>query len=194
MTAVSPTRLFPLLVALVLAVLSYALERAVREGPLAPEPRRHDPDYIVDGFVLTSYNSDGTVESRVSADNVTHYPDDGTSDVSEPRIMLSQPGRPRYHGRAERGSVADDGEEVFLYGNVVMTRDADAERPEARIATDFLHLVGGPAIARSDLEVHLREGSRQLAGRGMEYHHDRGLFVLREKVHGRFETTPPERK
>jgi lipopolysaccharide export system protein LptC len=191
---IAPTRLFPLLVALVLAVLSYALERAVREGPLGPEPRRHDPDYIVDRLVLTTYAADGAVESRVTADKIVHYPDDGTSDVSEPRVLLSKPDSPRYRARAERGSVADDGEEVFLHGNVVMIREPDAERTQARLETDFLHIVGGPAIARSELEVRLQEGTRQLAGRGMEYHHDRGLFILREQVRGRFETRGQERK
>ncbi|HSH07984.1 MAG TPA: LPS export ABC transporter periplasmic protein LptC [Burkholderiales bacterium] len=184
---VAPTRLFPLLVALVLAVLSYALERAVREGPSGPEPRRHDPDYIVDNLVLTGYGADGAVEMRVTADKIIHYPDDGTTDVTAPRVLLAQPGRPSYRARAARGSVADDGEEVFLYGDVVLIREADAVRPQARLETDFLHVVGGPAIARSDLEVRLQEGARQLAGRGMEYHHDRGLFILRDQVRGRFD-------
>ena len=51
-----------------------------------------------------------------------------------------------------------------------------------------------PAIARSDREVHLQEGTRQLAGRGMEYHHDQGLFILREQVRGRFELGGAQRK
>ena len=184
---VAPTRLFPLLVALVLAVLSYALERAVREGPLRPEPRRHDPDYIVDRFVMTVYGADGSVESRVTADTITHYPDDGTTDVVAPRLLLSKPGSPRYRGRAQRGSVADDGEEVFLYDDVVLIREADAERPEARLETDFLHVVGGLAIARSDREVRLRLGANRLTGHGMEYHHETGQFLLRTKVRGQFE-------
>jgi len=191
---IAPTRLFPLLVALVLAVLTYALERAVREGPVGPEPRRHDPDYIVDRFALTSYGADGSVEARATAEKIVHYPDDGTTDVTAPRVLLSRPDRPRFQARAERGSIADDGEEGFLYGDVVMIREADAERPEARLETDFLHLVVGPAIARSDLEVRLQEGGRRLAGRGMEYHHDKGLFILRGQVRGRFETDGLGRK
>jgi len=184
---VAPTRLFPLLVALVLAVLSYALERAVREGPLGPEPRRHDPDYIVDVFVMTAYGTDGSVESRITADRITHFPDDGTTDVVAPRLVFSKPGSPRYRGRAQRGSVADDGEEVFLYDDVVLIREADAQRPEARLETDFLHIVGGPAIARSDREVRLRDGASKLSGRGMEYHHETGRFLLRTEVRGQFE-------
>lgn len=187
---IGSTRLFPLLVALLLAVLSYALERAVRDAPLGPEARRHDPDYIVERFVLTSYGADGAVESRASAERMTHYPDDGTTDVLAPRAALSQPGEPRYRGRAMRGAIADDGEELFLYDNVVVVREADATRPEARLETDFLHVVGGRALARSDREVRLREGTRELSGRGMEFHHESGQFILRDRVRGRFEAQP----
>ena len=189
---IGSTRLFPLLMALLLAVLSYALERAVRDAPLEPEPRRHDPDYIAEHFVLTTYGVDGSVESRVSADKMTHYPDDGTTDVLAPRAALSKPGEPRYWGRAARGAVADDGEELFLYDDVVVVREADATRPEARLETQFLHIVGGQALARSDREVRLREGERELSGRGMEFHQESGQFILRDRVRGRFAAPKPK--
>lgn len=184
MTAIAPTRLFPLLVALVLAVLSYALERAVREGPAAPEPRRHDPDYIVEHFVLTSYGSNGSVGTRFTADKMVHYPDDGTAEIIAPRALLSKPTSPRFRARADRAVLADDGEELFFYGNVELVREADDKRPEARLETEFLHLVGGADIAESDREVHMQEGASTLAGRGMEYHRDTGEFYLRERVRG----------
>ena len=184
MTAIAPTRLFPLLVALVLAVLSYALERAVREGPPGPEPRRHDPDYVVEHFVLTSYGTDGSVATRFTADKMLHYPDDGTADIITPRALVSKPGKPRYRASSDRAAVADDGEEVFFYGNVVLTREPDATRPEARLETEFLHLVGGVDLALSDREVRMQDGASALGGRGMEYHRDTGEFYLRDRVRG----------
>lgn len=183
---IGSTRLFPLLMALLLAVLSYALERAVRDAPLDAEPRRHDPDYIVERFVITNYGADGSVESRFNADKMMHYPDDGTTDVFAPRATLSKPGEPRYRGRAARAAVADDGEELFLYDDVVVVREADATRPEARLETQFLHVVGGQALARSGREIRLREGERELSGRGMEFHQESGQFILRDHVRGRF--------
>src|SRR5688500_18410955 len=41
------TRLFPLGLMLALALLTFYLERAVREEESQPARRRHDPDYIV---------------------------------------------------------------------------------------------------------------------------------------------------
>jgi lipopolysaccharide export system protein LptC len=193
MTAIAPTRLFPLLIALLLAVLSYALERAVREEPGGPEPRRHDPDYIVDRFIVTAYGVDGVLESRVTAEKMIHYPDDGMTDVIALRGMLSKPNSPRYRVRADRAEVAEDGEEVFLYDHVVLIREADGARPEARLETDFLQFVGGPDIVRSDDEVRLQDGGNWLVGRGMEYHHDSGQFYLRDRVRGQFEARERKR-
>ena len=190
---IGSTRLFPLLVAFVLAVLTFLLERAVREPPAGPEPRRHDPDYIVERFVLTSYGADGAVEGRVSAAKMTHFPDDGSTEVIAPRLSISKPGRPRYQGSAARATVADDGEEIFLYQDVVLIREADATRPEGRAETEFLHVVGGSALARTDRRVRLRDGDRTLIGRGMEYHHESGRFVLRHDVRGTFEGPGPRR-
>lgn len=184
MTAIAPTRVFPLLVALALAVLSYALERAVREGPPGPEARRHDPDYIVERFELTSYGPDGSVTTRFTAEKMLHYPDDGTADILVPRAVVSKPGKPRHRASADRAAVADDGEEAFFYGNVVLVREPDATRPEARLETEFLHLVGGDDLALSDRAVHMQDGASTLAGRGMEYHRDTGEFYLRERVRG----------
>ena len=44
----SATRLFPLVLMLVLALLSFWLERTAREAPARPGQQRHDPDYSVD--------------------------------------------------------------------------------------------------------------------------------------------------
>jgi len=184
MTAIAPTRVFPLLVAFALAVLSYALERAVREGPPGPEARRHDPDYIVERFELNSYGPDGSVATRFTAEKMLHYPDDGTADIVAPRAVVSKPGKPRFRASADRAAVADDGEEAFFYGNVVLVREPDATRPEARLETEFLHLVGGDDLALSDRAVRMQDGASTLAGRGMEYHRDTGEFYLRERVRG----------
>ena len=49
----SSTRLFPLVLMLALALVTFWLERTVREEPAHPSLRRHDPDYLVEQFVVT---------------------------------------------------------------------------------------------------------------------------------------------
>ena len=77
--SLSSARLFPLLLMLTLALLTFWLERLTQEEPAAPAPRRHDPDFIIEGFTLTEFGVDGKPVTTLSATKMTHYPDDGAT-------------------------------------------------------------------------------------------------------------------
>jgi LPS export ABC transporter protein LptC len=64
---------------LALALLTFYLERAVREDETPTAARRHDPDYYVVNFTTTTYNPEGAAETRMSAERMVHYPDDDTT-------------------------------------------------------------------------------------------------------------------
>ena len=177
---------------LALALLTFYLERTVREEESPPALRRHDPDYVVTKFVTTTYNRDGAVETVMEAERMVHYPDDDTTELFAPRVVQAKPPHPRFSVRAERGQLSRDGDEIFLYGDVLLVRDAAADRPEARMMTDFLHILRDRSLVRSDRDVKIVEGGRSLSGRGMEYNNETRELVLRSDVQARFETHPIE--
>lgn len=184
----STTRLFPLLLMLALAALTFWLERTVREEEgVHPSLRRHDPDYIVDKLTHTRFNAQGAVESTLVALKMLHYPDDDSTDLVAPYLVQTKPNEPRVTLTADRGAVSQDGEEVFLYDNVLLVREAGPERPETRMRTSFMHLARGGSVIRSDREVVVTEEDRVLSGRGMEYYNDSAQLFLHERVRGRFE-------
>lgn len=184
----SATRLFPLLLMLSLALLTFWLERAVREEQPRVTIRRHDPDYVVDKFVITSFDAKGATNSTLSAAKMLHYPDDDSTDLVAPRIVQTKPGEPRMTLAADRGTLAQSGDEVFLFGNVTLVRDADAGRPAMHLRTSFLHVVTASSLALTDREVTIEEDHRTLSGRGMEYNNEVGLLRLLHDVRGRFES------
>ncbi|HLE65752.1 MAG TPA: LPS export ABC transporter periplasmic protein LptC [Burkholderiales bacterium] len=183
----SSTRLVPLLLMLALAMLTFWLERTVREEQLHPSLRRHDPDYLVEKFVITKFNSAGVQESTLSAAKMIHYPDDDSTELVAPRVVQAKLNEPRMTLTADRGALSHDGEEVFLYGNVVLVREGTPDRPEARMQTSFLHVIGAKSLVRTDREVIVQEPGRALSARGMEYHNDTWQLFLRERVRGRFD-------
>lgn len=184
----SATRLFPLLLMLALAGLTFWLERTVRvEEGAHPSMRRHDPDYIVDKLNHTRFNAQGLVESTLAAAKMLHYPDDDSTELVAPHLVQTKPNEPRVTLTADRGALSQDGEEVFLYGNVLVVREDGAERSETQMRTSFLHLVRGQSVLRTDREVVITEKDRVLSGRGMEYHNDSKQMFLRERVRGQFE-------
>jgi lipopolysaccharide export system protein LptC len=184
----STTRMFPLVLMVALAGLTFWLERMVREEEgLHPSLRRHDPDYIVDNLAHTRFNAQGVVESTLLAVKMLHYPDDDTIDLVAPRVMQTKPNEPRVTVTADRGALSQDGEEVFLYGNVLVVREGEPDRSETRMRTSFLHVVQAHSVIQTDRDVVITEDDRVLSGRGMEYHNDSKELFLRERVRGRFE-------
>ncbi len=181
------TRLFPLALMLSLALLTFYLERTVREEEANPALRRHDPDYVVSNFTSTTYSREGLPLSVLSAATMVHYPDDDSTELVAPRVVQSKPAEPRIAVTAERGALSGDGEEIFLYDNVVLEREGDGAQPAARLTTSFLHLLRDRSLARTDREVTIVEDRRSLSGRGMEYNNDTREFRLHAEVRGRFE-------
>jgi lipopolysaccharide export system protein LptC len=185
---ISTTRLFPLALMLSLALLTFWLDHQVRVDEDAhPSLRRHDPDYLVDNFTTTTYTRDGKVETVLSAAKMVHYPDDDSTELTAPRVLQAKPAQPRYTARADRGKVSREGDEIFLYDHVVLVREADEARPEARMSTSFLHILRDRNLVRSDREVLFEEPGRWLQGRGMEYFNATRELFLHADVRGEFE-------
>jgi lipopolysaccharide export system protein LptC len=179
----STTRLFPLGLMLALALLTFYLERTVREDDAPPALRRHDPDYLVSNFTTTTYNHEGAAETVMSAMKMVHYPDDDTTELLAPRLVQAKPNEPRFTVRAERGQLSRDGDEIFLFGAVLLV---------ARMTTEFLHILRERSLARTDKPVKIVEGGRSLQGRGMEYNNETRELVLRHDVQARFVTGEAE--
>jgi lipopolysaccharide export system protein LptC len=180
-------RLFPLMLMVALALLTFWLERTARIEQYHPSLRRHDPDYLVHNFRVTAYGTNGLPESTLGARKMVHYPDDDSTELDAPRVVQTKPGEAPMTLTADRGALSQDGEDTFLYDNVLLVRSAIPQQPEMRMQTNFLHIVRARSLVRSDREVTVREEGRSLTGRGLEYDNGSRVLHLRDKVQGRFE-------
>ena len=174
---------------LALALLTFWLDRIVHEGEQRPAAfRRHDPDYTIDNFTVTGYDSRGRPESTLSAAKMVHYPDDDSTELVAPQVVYSRADKPRITVRADRGELSQDGEEVFFFGNVLLARAAGEGAGAISVRTEFLHAVRARALVRTDREVEVDEAGRaSLSGHGMLYDNDKRTLVLYGPVRARFE-------
>jgi lipopolysaccharide export system protein LptC len=172
---------------LVLAGLTFYLDRAVNEDDSHPSLRRHDPDYMVVNFITTTYNRDGKAESTLSAERMVHYPDDDTTELTAPLVVQTKPEEPKMTVRADRGRLSRDGQDIHLYDNVVLEREAGAGQTAARLETEYLQVVRDRSLVRTDREVKIVDETRSLSGRGMEYSNETQHFTLHADVRARFE-------
>ena len=179
--------LFSLALTAGLVGLTMWLEQAV-QVPSGSQPNvlEHDPDFIVERFTATNLDKTGRPDSQLTAQRMTHYPDDETTELEEPRLVQFREQGPPVRISAERGTVTKDGEEVRLYGNVVVLREATAARPAQQMETTYLQVFPKQDIARTPEAVVITEGASRLTGVGMDYNTKTREFELKARVNGTF--------
>jgi lipopolysaccharide export system protein LptC len=179
------SNLFPLLLLLALAVMSFWLERAVQAPEYDKSGRtRHDPDFITEKFGITKMSATGKPEYTLSAERMLHYPDDESTSIEAPRMVQRREGAPPIVVQADRGLVSRNGEEASFYGNVVVVREAAPGQSELRVQTEYLQVVPDRDLARTDKPVLITEGRSRLSGVGMEINNKTRQFALQSQVRG----------
>jgi lipopolysaccharide export system protein LptC len=186
--------LFSLGLAAGLAVLTFWLERAVHSPDgAASGARSRVPEFVVERITATAMDKGGRAESRLTAQRMLYYPDEEVTEVEEPRLTQFPEKGPPVHVAAERGTVDRSGEEVRLYGNVVVTREATEDRPEMRMDTTYLQVFPKTEVARTPEPVLITEGSSKLAGVGMEFDNAKRQFELKARVSGTYDPSSTKR-
>jgi lipopolysaccharide export system protein LptC len=134
-------RLAVLLVLAVLAGGSWWLSRAMKQMETPPETApAHDPDYIVERFTSMSLLPDGKLKYELSADKLTHYADDGTSELDRPYLIEYGEGAP-VHTRAAHGWLPRDNSYIVMTGHVRVARGRDPKSAGGEILTDKMKII-----------------------------------------------------
>jgi lipopolysaccharide export system protein LptC len=187
------TNLLPLVLMLFLAALTLWLQYAVLEdfGSDA-KPAKHDPDAVVENFTVQRLDESGKLRYTFSAPKMVHFSDDGSGEVIYPRIVELAEDGANLVATANRATVHRQGEEAFLYGNVLLLRETTPERPELRARTEFLHMLAEKGVSRTDHTVTITEGRSVLTGVGMVVDTKKHQFMLQSQVKGVFDAPNAE--
>jgi len=182
------THLLPLGLMLLLGAMTLWLQYAVLEGAGGEaKPARHEADAIVENFTVRRLDETGKLRYTFSAPKMTHFADDGSGEVLYPRVVQIADDGGNLIATANRGTISRQGEEAFLYGNVLVLREAAAERPEFRASTEFLHVLAEKGVVRTDRSVIITEGRSILTGVGMVVEKNKHAFALQSQVKGVFD-------
>jgi lipopolysaccharide export system protein LptC len=172
----------PLGLMFLLAAITFLLQYAVQDGGGDARPPRHEPDAVIENFHVDSLSKEGKPESTFSAPKMFHFPDDDSAEVLYPRMVHLADDGGHVTATANRGVLTKDGEEGFFYGNVVLVREATADREAMRAQTEFLHVLSDKNVVRTDQPVVITEGKSILSGVGMELHQDTRELKLFSQV------------
>ncbi|MCG8428658.1 MAG: LPS export ABC transporter periplasmic protein LptC [Chromatiales bacterium] len=138
------------------------------------EPKEEDQatsdaaDFFADKLVLTTFNAEGQLNQRMTADKLLHFPENKSTELTNPQVTVFNGEKPPWQVNAKRGKVSDDGEQVLLSGGVTIDRPADSEEPPLHVVTDNLHIQPKNNYLETDNKVHLTSLNNQVEATGLQ--------------------------
>jgi len=194
----------PVLLLAALGALTYWLDLQVK--PPAPPndgSGRHDPDVFLENFRAITFDAAGKPRETLAAKRADHYPDDQTSEVAQPELMLTEPGKPTISLTAQKAKLSADRENAYFSGDVHVHRDPDPPSPSATatpqengeitLTTQYLHVVPKRSYAETDQAVTIIEPRGIIRGTGMQLDLDAKTVKIDSRVSGTFQPQPSSR-
>ncbi|NTV10891.1 MAG: LPS export ABC transporter periplasmic protein LptC [Zoogloea sp.] len=178
--------LFPIIVLTLLAGATVWLENVTRHGARVERQVRHDPDYIVEKLTLHRFDPQGRTQYILVADNMTHFGDDQTTQVTRPRLdYLARP--QRLHLEADRGEISKTGDVVVLHEHVVGHQDALGSVPATTLNTEQLTVWTDDERFSSNLPVTVTRAGSVINANSMSGNNLSGELQFTGRVRGVFQ-------
>jgi lipopolysaccharide export system protein LptC len=158
-----------------MGLLALATWWLVQNTPRLPEAGekaapRHEPDYLMQGFTMQRYASDGRLRVQVRGTQMRHYPDTDTLEIDGVTIRaLGQDGRVTV-ATARRAVANGDATELQLLGQARVVQDGGSAQGEPiEFEGEFLHAFLATERLCSHLPVVMRQGASELRVSTLEF-------------------------
>ncbi len=181
--------LFPIFFAAILAFISYWVQVSVEnESEKRGNKLSNSPDYFLTNFKTTQTESNGSIHFILSANEMTHYPQDDTTRLKKPLFIRYKNNVPRSKIEGGIGLVSTDGEEVQIIDNVKVARLETETKPKMELFTDQLTILPNKDQAFTKRPVRITQDPKTVVNAiGMNYDKKNGIMKLLARVRVHYE-------
>ncbi len=174
----------PLLPLLGLLAVTYWLNEQVQQETVKNDGKKpHIADAIMENFSALTLDEQGERRGIMAAKTLLHYPDDDSSELTQPHITSFSSNHPPVHITARHGLITKRGDEVFLQQSVLVRRIANgADQPEMRLHTEHLHFISDKDWCGTDDPVRVEQAQDILTAVGMDMDNQTQQVILRSQI------------
>ena len=176
----------PLLVLLLLAALSFWIERSVQIPANGSQASKTDPEGIMENFDAMRTDPTGRPHYRLSAKKLKHYSGSKRTELESPRFVLLGSKNGDVSAVSQQATVSADGNEVDLQGEVNVLRAARAGQSAMTLRTARLIVFPERNLLRSPGPVDVQDATLKLRAGAMEYNAGQRVIKLTGRVKARY--------
>lgn len=172
-----------------IAVLSWVLVKltgVIEIGRVASP--LHSPDYFSKSYTKWEMSELGVPKSKVLADEMLHYSDDGTTQLKNLTMFFYNDQAQPWVVKSETGLLSADGKDLLLNGHVVINRAGGLGVRELTINTSNLKVKPETSHAETSEWAELISPPNKTVGTGMKLVFVEPISVeLLSQVKGKYE-------
>ena len=146
-------------------------------------------DYAMTNFTLTIMNQSGKPARVITGDEMAHYPDDDSTEVINPIAHFIGQDKDTWIISSNKGETVGKGEEIFLSGNVIITRE---NNNEIELHSEELLLDTVNNTAYTDVAVTITSPYGETNSVGLHATLDDKTINLHSKVKGQYDAPPTQ--
>ena len=176
----------PLAILLLLAVLSFWIERSVQIDANGDPTPHTDPEGIMENFDALRTDTAGQPQYRLSARRLKHYSNSKLTELELPHFVQLDVQAGEVNATARQGTVSPDGNEVNLRGDVNVLRAANAGQSAMSLHTEWLIVFPERNLLRAPGTVDIRDATLNVRAGAMEYDAKKRVIKLTGRVRARY--------
>ena len=175
----------PLAILLVLAALSFWIERSVQLPETTRQAGRSDPEGIMENFDALRTDAAGRPQYRLLAKRLRHYSGSRLTEMEFPHFVQLDQQLGEVNATARQATVSADGNEVDLTGDVNVTRAARPGQSAMTLRTARLLVFPERSLLRAPGAVEIQDATTAVRAGAMEYDAKQRVIKLTGRAQAR---------
>jgi lipopolysaccharide export system protein LptC len=176
----------PTAILLLLAALSFWIERSVQIPANGSQTTKTDPEGIMENFNALRTDPNGRPHYRLSAKRLRHYSGSKRTELESPRFVLMDAQSGEVSAVAHQATVSPDGNEVDMQGEVALLRAAGAGQSALSLHTARLIISPQHDLLRAPGTVAIQDARLKLRAGAMEFNARKRIIKLTGRVHAQY--------
>ncbi|MBU1395349.1 MAG: LPS export ABC transporter periplasmic protein LptC [Gammaproteobacteria bacterium] len=176
----------PLAILLLLAALSFWIERSVQLTATGSDAAQTNPEGIMENFDALRTDPTGKPHYRLSAKKLKHYSGSKRTELESPRFVQLDVEAGEVSAVARQATVSPDGDEVELLDDVFVERAARPGQSAMTLRTERLLVFPERDLLRAPGAVEILDATLAVRAGAMEYDAGQRLIKLTGRVHARY--------